>query len=476
MKKFKFTSSANGRVFRNGLYSTAILAAAIVLAVLVNLLVGAIPSKYTELDLSEAKMYTLSDSSRKLVQGMDQDVTIYYLCETGSEDAILTKLLDHYAEESSHLRWEQKDPALYPTFAAQYGASDTAAGSLIVVSGDDSVVLDAADLYEYDYSDYYTTGSANVTFGGEKQITSAIYKLTAAEESHVYYTTNHGEQAPTSSLTEALEAQNLDLQPLDLLTSTIPDDCSLLIINAPASDFASDGLVDEISQLQAYLENGGKVLLTTSAFVDTPNLDAVMAQFGLAREPGLVVEGDAGHALYGYPYSLFPDYGTTEESTVLNGVNKGSHVMLSVAQGITVTETDGVAAEPLLNTSEDSYSKADLDENTSSEKDSGDVDGPFSLAVWARNDSTGAEVVWIGCPNMDNEQLYQSVPGNLTFLQGCAASMVGQEILIDTKALEAEPITVAASSAMTLGMVFVFLLPAAVLIAGAAVVLLRRRR
>ena len=476
MKKFKFTSSANGRVFRSGLYSTAILAAAIVLAVLVNLLVGAIPSKYTELDLSEAKMYTLSDSSRKLVQGMDQDVTIYYLCETGSEDAILTKLLDHYAEESSHLRWEQKDPALYPNFAAQYGASDAAAGSLIVVSGDDSVVLDAADLYEYDYSDYSTTGSANVTFGGEKQITSAIYKLTAAEESHVYYTTNHGEQAPTSSLTEALEAQNLDLQPLDLLTSTIPDDCSLLIINAPASDFASDGLVDEISQLQAYLENGGKVLLTTSAFVDTPNLDAVMAQFGLAREPGLVVEGDAGHALYGYPYSLFPDYSTTEESTALNGVNKGSHVMLSVAQGITVTETDGVAAEPLLNTSEDSYSKADLDENTSSEKDSGDVDGPFSLAVWARNDSTGAEVVWIGCPNMDNEQLYQSVPGNLTFLQGCAASMVGQEILIDTKALEAEPITVAASSAMTLGMVFVFLLPAAVLIAGAAVVLLRRRR
>ena len=476
MKKFKFTSSADGKVFRNGLYSTAILAAAIVLAVLANLLVGAIPSKYTELDLSEAKMYTLSDSSRKLVQGMDQDVTIYYLCETGSEDAILTKLLDHYAEESSHLRWEQKDPALYPTFAAQYGASDAAAGSLIVVSGDDSVVLDAADLYEYDYSDYYTTGSANVTFGGEKQITSAIYKLTAAEESHVYYTTNHGEQAPTSSLTEALEAQNLDLQPLDLLTSTIPDDCSLLIINAPASDFASDGLVDEISQLQAYLENGGKVLLTTSAFTDTPNLDAVMAQFGLAREPGLVVEGDAGHALYGYPYSLFPDYGTTEESTALNGVNKGSHVMLSVAQGITVTETDGVAAEPLLNTSEDSYSKADLDENTSSEKGAGDVDGPFPLAVWAHNDGTGAEVIWIGCPNMDNEQLYQSVPGNLTFLQGCAASMVGQEILIDTKALEAEPITVAASSAMTLGMVFVFLLPAAVLIAGAAVVLLRRRR
>ena len=58
MKNFKFSSSANGKVFRSGLYSTAILAAAIVLAVLVNLLAGAIPSKYTEFDLSSAKMYT----------------------------------------------------------------------------------------------------------------------------------------------------------------------------------------------------------------------------------------------------------------------------------------------------------------------------------------------------------------------------------------------------------------------------------
>lgn len=476
MKKFKLTSSANGKVFRSGVYSTAILAAAIVLAVLLNLLVGALPKKYTEFDLSEAKMYTLGDSSKKLVQSLDQDVTVYYLCETGSEDAILTKLLDHYADESSHFRWEQKDPAIYPTFAAQYGASDVSTGSLIVVSGENNVVLDAADLYEYDYSDYYTTGSANVTFGGEKQITSAIYKLTAAEETHAYYTTNHGEQALTSSLTEALEAQNITAQPLDLLTSTIPDDCDLLIINDPTSDFASDGLVDEISQLQTYLENGGRVLLTTNGYDETPNLDAVMAQFGLAREAGLVVEGDSSHALYGYPYSLFPDYGTTDESTALDGVNRSTHVMLSVAQGITITETDGVTAESLLNTSEDAYSKLNFDTSSTTDKENGDTDGPFSLAVWARNETTGAEVIWIGCPNMDNEQLYQSIPGNLTFLQGCAASMVGQDILIDTKALEASPITIPASTATTLGLVFVFVLPAVVLIAGAVVVLVRRRK
>ncbi|MFR9067020.1 MAG: hypothetical protein ACLVJH_08980 [Faecalibacterium prausnitzii] len=39
---------------------------------------------------------------------------IYYLCETGSEDAIITKLLDHYAAESGHLSWETEGPGPLP--------------------------------------------------------------------------------------------------------------------------------------------------------------------------------------------------------------------------------------------------------------------------------------------------------------------------------------------------------------------------
>ncbi len=197
-------------MFRSGLLSTAILAAALVLAVLVNLLVRAIPSKYTEFDLSEAKMYTLSDSSKALVERLEQDVRIYYLCETGSEDAIITKLLDHYAAESSHIHWEAEGPHPVPHLCRTVRRRECIHRQSDRDSGENSAVLDAADLYEYDYTDYYTTGSANVTFGGEKQITSAIYKLTAAGQSHAYYTTNHGEQALTDSLTDALDAQNID--------------------------------------------------------------------------------------------------------------------------------------------------------------------------------------------------------------------------------------------------------------------------
>ena len=470
-------SEAASKIFRNGVYSAAVTALVLVLVILLNLIVRAIPSRYTEWDLSEAGLYTLSDNSIEVVKNLTQDVKIYYLAETGNEDVIISKLLDHYAAESSHLSWELKDPALYPTFATQYGATDVTNGSLILVCGENSTVLDAADLYEEDYSNYSLTGTSSVIFDGENKITSAIYRLTSGEEHHAYYTTNHGEQTLTDSLTDALDAQNIDAQPLDLLTSTIPEDCDLLIINAPTTDFsAGDGLVDEISQLQNYLAAGGKLLLTSSVYAQTPQLDAVLAQFGLARAEGMVVEGDSSKALYNSAWSLLPNYGTPTESTALNGVNTSTHVMLSVAQGITVTETEDVTAEPLLNSSSSAYAKADINDLTTMEREDGDADGPFALAVWARNEDTGAEVLWIGCPNMDNEQLYQSMPGNLTFLQGCAASLVGQDILVDTKALEAEPITVAGSTAAALGLTFVFVLPAAVLIAGAVVVLLRRRR
>lgn len=480
MKNFKFSSSANGKVFRNGLYSTAILAAAIVLAVLINLLVGAIPKRYTEFDLSAAKMYTLGDSSRQLMQSLDQDVTVYYLCETGSEDAIITKLLDHYADESGHFHWEQKDPALYPTFAAQYGAENASTGSLIVVSGENSEVLNAAELYEYDYSDYYTTGAANVTFGGEKQISSAIYKLTAAAESHAYYTTNHGEQALTSTLTDALESQNLTVSALDLLSQTIPEDCDLLVINDPAQDFSGAGsLVDELSQLRSYLSNGGRVLLLTDSYYSTPNLDAVMAEFGLTRTEGLVVEGDTNHYLNGYPaLYLLPDYASTEESTALDGVNTSRRVLLQMAQGITLTETEHVVSDALLVSSDSAYSKPEGYEMTTTEKADGDIAGPFTLAAYARNEDTGAQVIWVNCGNMDNEGIYQVIPGNVTFLQGCAASLAGQEsaVLIDSKALEAAPLEVPGIAASTLGLLFVIVLPAALLAVGAVVVVLRRRK
>ncbi|OLA25696.1 MAG: hypothetical protein BHW25_04235 [Faecalibacterium sp. CAG:82-related_59_9] len=361
-------SEAARKIFRSGVYSAAVTALVLVLVILLNLIVRAIPSRYTEWDLSEAGLYTLSDNSIEVVKNLTQDVQIYYLAETGNEDVIISKLLDHYAAESSHLSWELKDPALYPTFATQYGATDVTNGSLILVCGENSTVLDAADLYEEDYSNYSLTGTSSVTFDGENKITSAIYRLTSGEEHHAYYTTNHGEQTLTNTLTSALENQNLTLTGLDMLSDSIPEDCDLLIINNPVQDFASAGaLVDEMSDLRGYLSRGGKLLITTDSYNRTPNLDALLAEYGMTRQEGLVIENDSSYYAYRYPQTyLLPSLSSND---ITAGITDGMHVFTPVAQGIVKGDsTDDLTLTTLLSTSSTAYSMQDYAEATTAEQ------------------------------------------------------------------------------------------------------------
>ena len=480
MKKFEKKSAGplERLRLRSGIYASAVTVLVVVLAVLLNLIVRAVPTKYTEFDLSEAGLYTLSGSSRDIAHALTQDVTIYYLAETGSEDAIITKLLDRYASESSHIKWETKDPAVYPTFAAQYGVQSAENGSLILVSGEKSAVLAASDLYDYDYSDYYTTGSYSVTFGGENKLTAAIYRITSGEELHAYYTTNHGEQRLTDTLTDALEGQNLSVSPLDLLTDTIPDDCDLLIINDPQQDVASaGGLVDEMSALRAYLKNGGHLMLTTDSYYSTPNLDALMAEFGLTRTPGLVVEGDSGHYLNGYPYYLLPDYATDTESGTLDGIDTSRRVLLQMAQGITITETEGIASEALLVSTESSYSKAAGYELATYEKEEGDTDGPFAVAL-SIEDSGGGEIIWF-VSSVFLEDLYNaySSGANVNLAMNALSSLVGESeaMAIRSKSLDYNYLTISESTSSLLKTVMIGVCPLAYLGMGVAVILVRRR-
>ena len=66
--------------FRIGTYTAAATTAVVIIAVIVNLCVGAMPTKYTQLDMTSYDLYSVSEQTEEVVSALDQEVTVYYIC------------------------------------------------------------------------------------------------------------------------------------------------------------------------------------------------------------------------------------------------------------------------------------------------------------------------------------------------------------------------------------------------------------
>ena len=93
---------------KNGSYSAVLTVIVIAVIVVINLAVNAISSKYTMIDVSTQKLYTIGDETKKSLDDLDQDVTVYYLTDNSSEDSTITMLLDNYKSYSDHIEIVKK--------------------------------------------------------------------------------------------------------------------------------------------------------------------------------------------------------------------------------------------------------------------------------------------------------------------------------------------------------------------------------
>ena len=218
----------------------AMAAIFIVIVVVINMIVGAIPSKYSQLDVSSSKLYTIGDETKKVLKALDKDVTIYQIAQSGSEDDTISNLLKRYKDESKHIKVEVKDPVVNPKFASEYTTDDLAANSLIVVCGDRNKVISYNDMYSTSV-DYNTWQQTTTGFDGEGQITSAIGYVTSEDLPIMYTLSGHGEKDLDSSFKEDIQKANIDIKELNLLTEgKVPDDADCLMIVSPTSDISEE--------------------------------------------------------------------------------------------------------------------------------------------------------------------------------------------------------------------------------------------
>ena len=309
---------------------------------------------------------------------LTEDVTLYLLAEDGSEDATLNELLTRYADLSSHIKYEKKDPVLNPSFASSYTDEDLASNSVIVVSDKRSKVIPYSDLYESSVN-YQTYSMETTAFDGEGQVTSAIAYVTTEDLPILYTLTGHEENDLDSSMQSAIEKENIEVQELNLLTAgTVPEDASCLMINAPQKDFSDD----ETSAILTYLQNGGHAFLVSGyTTTEMPNYHSILEQYGVSIEKGVVLEGDNNHYVSGNPLYLVPEIQSCDATGSLSGSN--SYVLMPIGQSIKTldSKSDDITVTDMLSSTSSAYLKADPENMESLSKEENDESGPFTLAA-----------------------------------------------------------------------------------------------
>ncbi|HIR13321.1 MAG TPA: GldG family protein [Candidatus Choladousia intestinavium] len=365
------------RLLRNGSYSAVLAAFVVAGAVVLNLIAAEIPSQYTSLDVSDDKLYTLTEQTKELAASLTEDVTLYYIVQDSNRDDTVSRLLERYDDLSSHITVEERDPVLYPNFVSQYTSDSLTENSVIVVCGDQSRIVNYEDMYEqefnYTYYTYETTG-----FDAEGQITSAISGVSSGDLPTLYVLTGHNELQLDDTMTRSIEKENIAIESLNLITEdAVPEDAGCLLIYSPAQDL-SDA---ETTKILNYLRTGGKaVILTDYTAQEMPNLASVLEYYGVTLEEGIVLEGDSQHYVQ-LPYYLIPDINSTDFTSDLTGGS--TYVLMAAAQSIQTAEEprDGVSISSILTTSDASYSKADPQNMSTYEKEEGDTEGPFDIGV-----------------------------------------------------------------------------------------------
>ena len=475
----QLAAGLNTRAFRMGGYSLAAVAIVLVIAIAVNLLMGALPAALTQFDTSYNHLYNISSQTQKVIGELDTSVELYWITRSGKEDAYVEKVLTMYDEMSEHLTLTKKDPDVYPTFVPQYFDGTVYDNSVLVVWGEKYRYIQNSEIYVYNMDNYWATGQYDITFDAEGALTSAISYVTAEVLPKLYFLGGHGESEIPEAFMTAIKKQNYVTEELSLLSAgSVPADADGILVYNPRSDISPA----EKDALSAYLSGGGSLFVITSPqeaeASGRSTLEALMKEYGIQTQAGVVVETNTGNYYYGNPVWLLP---TLNTHTITEPLMSGYRVMLPTAQGLAVAE-DAVGTltiTKLLTTTDASYSVIIDEDRKSYEKQDGDAEGPFALAIASEDSNTQAKVVCVSSAALLDEtsDMYVS-GGNQDFFLNTLGWMCEYEdsITIHPRSLDYMYLSMDSGEATTLITLVVGVIPVCYLLAGIVVAIRRKRK
>ena len=158
------------------------------------------------------------------------------------------------------------------------------------------------------------------------------------------------------------------------------------------------------------------------------------------------------------------------------------YVLMVNASGLEILDGGRTSIEvtPLLETSEDAYSKIG-EELTTLTKEEGDIDGPFSLGVYVTEEYNGVEtkVAVFASPTLIADSYAgMDTLGNLDLFLNTVNTITEQEntLSIRTVSLAVDTITMTAAQVNMWAAIYIVIIPAVIIIAGIVVTVRRRKK
>lgn len=480
-RMFKSVSS------RHGSYSVGLVVIVIAIAVVVNLVAGQLPEGVKNIDISDNRLYEISDVSKDMLKGLDKKVKLTVIAELDSVDTRIETFVKKYAALSKKVEVEWVDSVLHPSVLQEYETE----GNVIVVSCDDTdktMNVNFSDIIQYDQYSYYTTGQMSETaFDGEGQLTSAINYVTSDVTKKVYRTSGHGEDSFSTSVSELFTKNNIETSEINLsMTPEIPDDCNLLFLYGPTSDLTDA----EKEIVSSYLKNGGKVyLILGDTQADTPNIDTLMADYGLKKVDGYIA--DTQRCYQGNYYAIFPQLSLS--GGLGDGISNEMVLLLnSLGMEQTELESDTIVTTPFMKTSSDGYAVTEDGQtqgeyvlgavatetiNTDSEEDTKNTDSEETDKSEDNTEAVEARLTVLASGTIIDPNITDQLTtlDNLTLFVNSVTENFDDvdNVAIQAKSLSAEQNTPLHAGAFSILVIFV--IPAIIILAG-FVVWFRRRK
>lgn len=447
----KFLITQRGRMGTNAVLSSIFMLGVLALVVYIA------DRHNASWDWTKTKRHTLSPQTLKVLKSIDKEVNVVAFYDVNSQEFVRVRdLLKRYEAANPKIKVRVVDPRIEPALARQYE-----------VTGTGITVFEADGRKE------------RVSFGGEKEFTGALIKVTKDKKPTIYFLQGHGEHSYDSfddegygMLKSGLEKLNYQVKELKLLTEkNIPKDCDILVIGGAQRDL----LPQEKQAIEAYLEKGGRLLLMLEP-APAPSFSDWLDEWGLEPKPGVVVE--PANNILGDPAAIFAVGFRPHDITRPFQKARSELVLFITACPLKrkTTQPSGVILTELIETSASSWREEKFEGMV--RRDPNEESGPFVLAAAVEKSTAGKKkmraVILADSDFASNRFIRNLLNGALA--ANCIHWLAEEDVLLDIPPKDEPPQTLFLSRQQT---VFTFLwsvivLPLAILISGVITWWMRR--